>query len=78
MVHDLFNKTSGFSTSTHADYVANSWNHSFGRYVMLTLAYRFSRLGNQGGGPGGPGGGMRGGGQGGPGGGPRGGGQGRP
>ena len=24
MVHDLFNKTSGFSTSTHADYVANS------------------------------------------------------
>ena len=78
MVHDLFNKTSGFSTSTHADYVANSWNHSFGRYVMLTLAYRFNRLGNQGGGPGGPGGGMRGGGQGGPGGGPRGGGQGRP
>ena len=78
MVHDLFNKTSGFSTSTHADYVANSWNHSFGRYVMLTLAYRFNRLGNQGGGPGGPGGGKRGGGQGGPGGGPRGGGQGRP
>ena len=37
-------KTSGFSTSTHADYVANSWNHSFGRYVMLTLQYKFTKM----------------------------------
>ena len=62
-VHDLFNKTMGFSTSMTDDYVNNRWTHNFGRYVMLTLAYRFNSMGggngNGGGGgrgPGGPGG----------------------
>ncbi|MBR5055125.1 MAG: TonB-dependent receptor [Bacteroidales bacterium] len=56
-VHDLFNKTMGFSTSMTDDYVNNRWTHNFGRYVMLTLAYRFNSMGGgTGGGPGGPGG----------------------
>ena len=44
-VHDLFNRTKGFSTSMMGDYVTNSWNHNFGRYVLFTVAYRFNRLG---------------------------------
>ena len=71
-VHDLFNKTMGFSTSMTDDYVNNRWTHNFGRYVMLTLAYRFNSMGGNGGGgggrgPGGPGGGFGGPGGGGPG-----------
>ena len=59
-VHDLFNKTRGFSTSMNTDYVSNRWTHNFGRYVMLTLAYRFNSMSGAGGGggqrgPGGPG-----------------------
>ncbi len=74
-VHDLFNKTMGFSTSMTDDYVNNRWTHNFGRYVMVTLAYRFNSMGGNGGGGGGRGPG----GPGGPGGfgGPRGGGPGR-
>ena len=49
-VHDLFNRTSGFSTFMAAEYVSNTWSHNFGRYVMFTFAYRFNRMG-QGGGP---------------------------
>lgn len=54
------------------DYVNNRWTHNFGRYVMLTLAYRFNSMGGNGGGgggrgPGGPGGGFGGPGGGGPG-----------
>ena len=67
-VHDLFNKTRGFTTSMNTDYVTNRWTHNFGRYVMVTLAYRFNSMsggngggggfrGGPGGGPGGPGGG---------------------
>ena len=41
-VHDLFNKTSGFSTSMTADYITNRRVHQFGRYVMFRLAYRFN------------------------------------
>ena len=75
-VHDLFNKTMGFSTSMTSDYVNNSWTHNFGRYVMVTLAYRFNSMGGGNGGGRGPGGGGFGGpgggrgGFGGPGGGP--------
>ena len=62
-VHDLFNKTTGFSTSMNSNYVTNSWRHNFGRYVMFTLAYRFNSMKGQGsgegrGGRGGYGGGM--------------------
>ncbi|MBQ6044413.1 MAG: TonB-dependent receptor [Bacteroidales bacterium] len=75
-VHDLFNKTMGFSTSMTSDYINNSWTHNFGRYVMVTLAYRFNSMAGNGGGGRGPGGGGFGGpgggrgGFGGPGGGP--------
>jgi hypothetical protein len=55
-IHDLFNKTRGFSTSMSTDYVNNRWTHNFGRYVMVTLAYRFNSMRGNGGGPGGPGG----------------------
>ena len=80
-VHDIFNRTKGFSTSMSNDYITNSWNHNFGRYVLFTIAYRFNRLGKgsgnlgMGGMMGGPGGG-RGGMEGGPGPGPMGGGPG--
>ena len=50
MIHDLFNKTRGFSTSMSTDYVNNRWTHNFGRYVMLTLAYRFNSMGGGNGG----------------------------
>lgn len=48
-VHDLFNKATGFSTSTSMDYVTNSWTHNFGRYVLLRYNYRFNQLGGHGG-----------------------------
>ena len=66
-VHDLFNKTRGFSTSMSTDFITNRWTHNFGRYVLVTLAYRFNSMrGGSGGGPGGRPGGF--GGPGGPGG----------
>ena len=43
-VHDLFNKTSGFSTSMTADYITNRRVHQFGRYVMFRLSYRFNNF----------------------------------
>ena len=43
-VHDLFNNTTGFSTGMTANFIRNSWNHSFGRYVMLDYVYRFSNI----------------------------------
>ena len=57
-VHDLFNKTTGFSTSMNSNYVTNAWKHNFGRYVMFTLTYRFNSMKGQSGGRGmgGPGG----------------------
>ena len=49
------------------DFVTNRWTHNFGRYVLVTLAYRFNSMrGGSGGGPGGRSGGF--GGPGGPGG----------
>ena len=53
--NDIFNKTTGFTTSMQSDYVQNRWTHNFGRHVMFTLAYRFNSMsrgrgGNEGGG----------------------------
>jgi hypothetical protein len=40
----------------NTDYVTNRWTHNFGRYVMVTLAYRFNSMsGGAGGSPGGGG-----------------------
>ena len=50
-VHDLFNKTSGFSTSMTADYITNRRVHQFGRYMMFRLSYRFNSLRGSGGRP---------------------------
>lgn len=49
VIHDIFNKTSGFSTSMSQDYVTNRWSRSFGRYVLLSLSYSFNSLGRKGG-----------------------------
>ena len=43
MIHDLLNRTRGFSTSMTDDYVSNRWTHNFGRYFMVTLAYTFNK-----------------------------------
>lgn len=43
MIHDLLNRTRGFSTSMTEDYVSNRWTHNFGRYFMVTLAYSFNK-----------------------------------
>ncbi|MGN0202155.1 MAG: outer membrane beta-barrel protein [Candidatus Cryptobacteroides sp.] len=43
-VHDLFNRTSGFSTSMAADHVTNKWTHNFGRYVMFRFVVNFTSL----------------------------------
>lgn len=42
-IHDLLNRTRGFSTSMTDDYVSNRWAHNFGRYFMVTLAYSFNK-----------------------------------
>ncbi len=39
--HDIFNNTTGFSTSMSSNYVTNTWNHRFGRYVMAHFSYSF-------------------------------------
>jgi hypothetical protein len=36
----------------NTDYFSNRWTHNFGRYVMLTLAYRFNSMSGAGGGGG--------------------------
>ncbi len=46
-VHDLFNRTRGFSTSMNADYITNRRVHQFGRYVMFSLSWRFNRFGKR-------------------------------
>ena len=43
-VHDLFNKTQGFTTSMSSNYITNKWVHQFGRYVMFSLSYRFNSM----------------------------------
>lgn len=43
-VHDLFNRTSGFSRSVSADHVTNRWTHNFGRYVMFRFVVYFTSM----------------------------------
>lgn len=43
-VHDLFNKTQGFSTSMNSNYINNRWVHNFGRYVLFSVSYHFNRF----------------------------------
>ncbi len=44
-VYDLFNTTTGFSTSLTSNYISNRWKHIFGRYVMAHFSYQFGRGG---------------------------------
>lgn len=43
-VHDLFNRTSGYSRSVSADHVTNKWTHNFGRYVMFRFVVNFTSM----------------------------------
>ena len=40
--HDVFDNTTGFSTSMTSNYIRNVYTHTFGRYLMLSFAYRFN------------------------------------
>lgn len=44
MIHDIFNKTSGYSMSTLEDRISHSWSHNFGRYIMFSISYSFNSL----------------------------------
>ena len=73
--YDILDQSKNTSRTTTDNYVLDTRNNTLGRYIMLTLTYRFGTFGKKGemrggpmGGPGGPGG---------PGGGPMGGGPGR-
>lgn len=43
--HDIFDTTTGFSTSLNDNFITNSWKHRFGRNVMLTFTCRFNKGG---------------------------------
>lgn len=44
MIHDIFNATSGFTTSMSNDYITNRWSHNFGRYILFSISYSFNSL----------------------------------
>ena len=59
--YDLLNQSKNLSISDSANYHTETWNNTLGRYVILSLTWRFgtmgrSRMGGPMGGPGGPGG----------------------
>ena len=58
-VYDILNQSRNTYRSTRDNYVQDTQNNTLGRYVMLSLTYRFGNFGGQRGGmrgPGGPGG----------------------
>ena len=67
--YDILNQAKNLSVSDSANYHTETWNNTLGRYVILSLTWRFGNMNNASkgmrGGPGGPGG-PRGGGPGGP------------
>lgn len=67
--YDLLNQAKNLSVSDSANYHTETWNNTLGRYVILSLTWRFgnmSKASNGRRGPGGPGGGPGGPGPGGP------------
>ena len=59
--YDLLNQSKNLSINDSANYHTETWNNTLGRYVILSLTWRFgtmgkSRMGGPMGGPGGPGG----------------------
>ncbi len=47
-VYDILNKDSGFSSSMTANYVLNSWRQTYGRYFLLSVAWRINASRSQG------------------------------
>lgn len=60
--YDLLNQSKNLSVSDSANYHTETWNNTLGRYVILSLTWRFGNMNNAAkgrrgpGGPGGPGG----------------------
>ncbi len=44
--YDLLNRNPGFAVRTFSDYVQNSWEQSFGRYVTINFGIKFNRAGS--------------------------------
>jgi len=68
-VYDILNKSQNINRTTTDNYVQDSWSNTLGRYVMVSLTFKFGSFGNMGRrmpGPGGRRGGMGGPGAGGP------------
>lgn len=65
-VYDVLNQAKNLSISDSANYHTETWNNTLGRYVILSLTWRFGTMSSNKGMRGGPGGGPRGGGPGGP------------
>ncbi len=65
-VYDALNQAKNLSISDSANYHTETWNNTLGRYVILSLTWRFGTMSSNRGMRGGPGGGPRGGGPGGP------------
>lgn len=45
-VYDLFNQAKNLSVSDSANYHSETWNNTLGRYVMLSLTWRFGNFKN--------------------------------
>ena len=66
--YDIFNQAKNLSVTDASNYHQEVINNTLGRYIILSLTWRFGNFGKAGkqmqqrygGGPGGPGGGMRG------------------
>lgn len=56
--YDIFNQSKNLSVTDESNYHLETRNNTLGRYIMVSLTYRFGDFGNAGGrrGPGGPGG----------------------
>ena len=56
--YDILGQSKSLSVSDSANYHMETKNNTLGRYIILSLTYRFGNFGGQGGGrgPGGPGG----------------------
>ena len=45
--NDILNRGAGYSISTTPDSIIRTWTPSFGRYYLLSVSYRFNRLGKE-------------------------------
>jgi len=47
-VYDILNKSKNISRTTTDNYVQDSWSNTLGRYVMLSLTFKFGNFGDAG------------------------------